>query len=452
MKHKDWVLVAEDDAQARKTLCALLEEEGFGVIAASNGCEALDIIGSHPLEAVVLDVRMPHMDGLTVLREMRNLPRPPAVLVMTAYGNSSTAIEAMTLGAFDYLLKPIDSDELFIQLRRAIENRQRLEELAVFRAEQPQSMADEMVGSGPVMQRVYKQIGQVAITNSTVLVRGETGTGKELIAEAVHRHSTRADRRFVKVNCASIPDTLLEAELFGHERGAFTGAVQRRIGKFEFADRGSIFLDEIGELSLSTQAKLLRVLQEKTIERLGSNLTIPLDIRVLAATHRDLESAVRAGSFREDLYYRLKVVTIEAPALRERREDIPELAQELLSRCGRRLGTGAAQLTTEALTELSHREWRGNVRELEHCLEHALVRSRGGVITAEHLAQENTAPAISVGDGLPLESGLHECVRHLEKILIQRALARTNGNRTRAAELLKVNRRLLYEKLREFGL
>jgi len=358
----------------------------------------------------------------------------------------------MTLGAFDYLLKPVDTDELLIQLRRAIENRQRLEELDIYRPAEPELPDRSLVGSSPVMQRLYKLIGQVAATDSTVLIQGETGTGKELIARALHNHSARAERRFVGVNCVSLPEPLLEAELFGHERGAFTGAAQRRIGRFEFAHRGTIFLDEVGEFSPSTQARLLRVLQERTIERLGANATIPVDIRVIAATHRDLEAEVRQGRFREDLYYRLKVVTIHAPALRDHREDIPELSQELIRRCASRLGVERAPLTEEALRELTNRDWPGNVRELEHCLEHALILARGGPILPEQLAPASAVLARSCFDGLPLELGMHECVRQLERALIERALARTGGNRTRAAELLKINRRLLYEKLRDFGL
>jgi DNA-binding NtrC family response regulator len=302
------------------------------------------------------------------------------------------------------------------------------------------------------MQKLYKLLGQVAPTDSTVLIRGESGTGKELIARAIHEHSPRSQRRMVKVNCASIPDTLLEAELFGHERGAFTGAAQRRIGKFEFADGGTIFLDEIGELTPSTQSKLLRVLQERSIERLGSNMAIPLDIRILAATNRDLEEAVRTGGFREDLYYRLNVVSLEAPPLRRRRDDIPELARHLLRRSAARLRLPAPALSPEACGILAQREWPGNVRELEHCLERALILSHGGVIGPEHVEGFDRRPTGDPFDDLPLENGLHQTVARLERRMIERALEQAAGNRTRAAEILKINRRLLYDKLHEFGL
>jgi DNA-binding NtrC family response regulator len=450
MKHKGSILIAEDEQQAREALCALLEDEGYRVVTAAEGAEASRLLSQAGVDAAVLDIRMPGKDGLALLREVREQPRAPAVIIMTAYGNSAAAIEAMTLGAFDYITKPINVAELLIQIERAIEGRRRALELEAYRAEQTESPAWELIGNSPAMQRLYKQIGQVAPTDSTVLIHGESGTGKELIARAIHEHSTRKHRRLVKVNCASIPDTLLEAELFGHERGAFTGAAQRRIGRFEFADGGTIFLDEIGELSASTQAKLLRVLQERTIERLGSNLAIPLDIRILAATNRDLEQAIASGAFREDLYYRLNVVTIEAPPLRAHREDIPELARSLLGRSAARLRLPRPALAPEACRLLREREWPGNVRELEHCLERGLILSHGGLITEDHLAPA-ARPSGDPFDAVPLEEGLHEAVRRLERRMIERALAQAGGNRTQAASILRINRRLLYDKLREFG-
>lgn len=451
MKRRGSVLVAEDEPQARESLRALLEEEGYTVRCAADGLEAARLLEEESVDAALIDIRMPGKDGLALLRQIRGCARPPAALIMTAYGSSSVAIEAMTLGAFDYLTKPINFAELVIQLERALEQRRRAEELEEYRTEETAALEAEMVGASAAMQRLYKLIGQVAPTDSTVLIRGESGTGKELIARAIHRHSPRAGRRLVKVNCASIPETLLEAELFGHERGAFTGAAQRRIGKFEYAAGGTIFLDEIGELAPSTQGKLLRVLQEHIIERLGSNVTIPLDVRVIAATNRDLEKAVREGAFREDLYYRLNVVTITAPPLRERAEDIPELARCLVQRAAARLRLAAPALTAEAVEALLRRSWPGNVRELEHGLERALILSRGAPILPEHLEAEPPAGG-SPYDLVPLEEGFHGAVAGLERRLIERALAAAGGNRTRAAELLRINRRLLYDKLREHGL
>lgn len=452
MKNRGFVLVAEDEPQARRALCALLEEEGYRVLGVADGCEAAELLAREPLDAAILDIRMPGKDGLAVLEELRAQPSPPPVLIMTAYGSSDVAIQAMALGAYDYLTKPINFEELLIQLERAIENRRRAAELELYRAQEQAAQASEMVGDSPAMQRLYKLIGQVAPADSTVLITGESGTGKELIAEAIHRHSPRAGARLVKVNCAAIPETLLEAEMFGYERGAFTGALERRIGKFEFAAGGTIFLDEIGDLTLSTQAKLLRVLQDRVIERLGSNVTIPVDVRVLAATNRDLAEEVRQGRFREDLYYRLSVVVLRAPPLRERREDIPALAQFLLRRTAVRLKLPVPVISPEALEWLKAQTWPGNVRELEHCLERALVLSRGGLLTTQHLeAAAPPAPADPF-DAVRLEEGFHAAVERLERRLIERALAQAGGNRSRAAELLKINRRLLYDKMRQYGL
>jgi DNA-binding NtrC family response regulator len=371
---------------------------------------------------------------------------------MTAYGTSAAAIEAMALGAFDYLTKPLNFEELRIQLQRAIEDRRRTSELEAYKIEEDAQQESEFVGSGPAMQKLYKLIGQISVTDSTVLIRGESGTGKEVVARAIHRHSLRGTRRMVKVNCASIPETLLEAELFGHERGAFTGASQRRIGKFEYAAGGTLFLDEIGDLAPSTQVKLLRVLQDHCIERLGSNITIPLDVRILAATNCDLEQAVRDGRFREDLYYRLNVVSIQIPSLRQRREDILELSNFLLRRSAARLKMQVPAISDEAKELLRNGDWPGNVRELEHCLERALILSRSGVILTEHIALSSGLPAANPIEAFPIEEGLHSAVAKLEHQLIERALTAAGGNRTRAAEILKINRRLLYDKLREYGL
>lgn len=452
MSRKASVLIAEDEARARETLRALLEDEGYEVTCAADGQEASLALMQGAVDAALLDIRMPKKDGLAVLRDLHGQQHSPAVLVMTAYGTSAAAIEAMALGAFDYLTKPLNFDEVLIQLERALENRRRSRELEAYRSEESAAAEAEMVGNSPPMQGLYKLIGQVAPTDSTVLIRGESGTGKELVARAIHRHSRRSQRRMVVVNCASIPETLLEAELFGHERGAFTGAIQRRIGKFEFADGGTIFLDEVGELSPATQAKLLRVLQEHSIERLGSNLPIRVDVRILAATNRDLEDAVRKGEFREDLYYRLKVVALHVPPLREREEDIPELTHFLLRRCATRLNLRESALSREAMDYLARQKWPGNVRELEHCLERALILSRGGLITPGQLDSGALDSGDDVLDKVPLEEGFHQTVSRLERRLIERALAQTEGNRSRAAELLKINRRLLYDKMKEFGL
>jgi two-component system response regulator AtoC len=453
MSERPRILIAEDDTRARDYLGTLLEDEGYTVKTAADGSEAWRLLVEERFAGLLLDVQMPGKDGLTILRELPALARPPAVLVMTAYGSSAVAIEAMKLGAYDYLTKPLHLDELLIQLGRAVAARAEALELEAYRSDARIEDEPSLVGASPAMQQVYKLIGQVAPTSSTVLIRGESGTGKELVAKALHAHSSRRDRPLVSVNCAAIPETLLEAELFGHEKGAFTGALGRRRGRFELAEGGTIFLDEIGELSAATQVKLLRVLQDRVVERLGSEHSTRLDVRVIAATSRDLEHAVKEGAFREDLYYRLNVVTIALPPLRERRPDIPELAEHLLRKLTRDRRLASGGLSAGALERLTTHDWPGNVRELEHSLERALILSRGGRIAPEHLGLSTDSPLASdLFAGVPLEKGMHEAVAELERCLIERALALAGGNRTRAAQILKINRRLLYDKLQEFGI
>ena len=444
------ILIAEDERTARTSLAGLLETEGFRVLTAENGTEALSLLLSEEPEAAILDIRMPGMDGLTVLRRAREGGSDSALIVMTAQGDSSTAIDAMKLGAFDYVSKPLDFKVLLTQVQRAIEQRRLARELRATPGAGPvPGISKTMVGHSPAMQHVYKLIGQVATSDATVLVRGESGTGKELVVNAIHHNSARAKGPLIKVNCASIPETLLESELFGHEKGAFTNALFRRIGRFEEANKGTLFLDEIGEMAPALQSKLLRALQERIIERLGSNTPVPVDIRLVTATSRDLERAVNEGSFREDLYYRLNVVMIPLPALRDRRQDIPALVQYFLNRGGSRVS-----ITATALALLCDHHWPGNVRELENVVERTLVLARSGVITEDEI-QLRTRPEPADrkwSDLAPLVDGLKTNVAVLEKALIERALRQAQGNKTRAAEILGVHRRLLYEKIREYGL
>ena len=444
------ILIAEDERTARTSLAGLLETEGFRVLTAENGTEALSLLLTEEPEAAILDIRMPGMDGLTVLRRAREGGSDSALIVMTAQGDSSTAIDAMKLGAFDYVSKPLDFKLLLAQVERAIEQRRLARELKAAPSAGPvAAISKTMVGHSPAMQHVYKLIGQVATSDATVLVRGESGTGKELVVNAIHHNSARAKGPLIKVNCASIPETLLESELFGHEKGAFTNALFRRIGRFEEANKGTLFLDEIGEMAPALQSKLLRALQERIIERLGSNTPVPVDIRLVTATSRDLERAVNEGSFREDLYYRLNVVMIPLPALQDRRQDIPALVQYFLNRSGSRVS-----ITAPALALLCDYHWPGNVRELENVVERTLVLARSGVITEDEIQLRTlTEPADRKwSDVAPLEEGLKANVAVLEKALIERALRQAQGNKTRAAEILGVHRRLLYEKIREYGL
>ncbi len=448
MKH---VLVAEDERAARTSLTALLEAAGLSVLAAEDGRTALSLLLQEEPDAALLDIRMPGLDGLEVLRRAREGGSDTAVIIMTAQGDSSAAIEAMKSGAFDYVAKPIDFDALLPQLRRAIQHR-RLAQNAAREAREsvePASPAPAMIGHSPAMQEVYKRIGQVATSEATVLVRGESGTGKELVVNAIHHNSSRAQGPLVKVNCASIPESLLESELFGHEKGAFTNALFRRIGRFEEANHGTLFLDEVGELAPALQAKLLRAVQERTIERLGSNVPIKVDLRLITATARNLEEAVSEGRFREDLYYRLNVVTITLPPLRERRQDIPLLVDFFLHRSGRQV-----TITPGALQKLCGYHWPGNVRELENTVERARVLAPGGIIDdAEiQLQQRPESGGAHWTDGVPLEEGWKKCLSAVERSLIERAMVLAGGNKSKAAELLGIHRRFLYEKLREFGL
>jgi two-component system, NtrC family, response regulator AtoC len=444
------VLVAEDEDAARTSLVALLESEGFRVLAARDGLEALSLTLHEEPHAVLLDIRMPGLDGLSVLRQALAGGSHSAFLVMTAFGDSGTAIEAMKLGAFDYLSKPLEFQHVLAQLKRALEHR-RLSQNAKASAPEVLGVSSlAMVGYSPPMQRVYKLIGQVAASDATVLVRGESGTGKELVVNAIHENSSRARGPLLKVNCAAIPETLLESELFGHEKGAFTNALYRRIGRFEEAHGGTLFLDEIAELAPALQAKLLRAVQERSIERLGTNTPTPVDIRLVTATAKNLEQAVARGEFREDLYYRLNVVTIALPALRERKQDIPALVQHFLQR-----SKPAVSMTPAALGVLCEHHWPGNVRELENTIARALVLARGNVIDRDDILLLDDQQEKTTGrwtDLVPLQNGWKGNVDLLERALTERALAAAQGNKSRAAEILGIHRRLLYEKLRQFGM
>ncbi len=446
---KERILVAEDDRTARVSLVGLLEAEGFEVLSAETGTQAHSLLTSEEPDVALLDIRMPGLDGLTVLRSARADGLETPLIVMTAHGDSNTAIEAMKSGAFDYVLKPLDFHQLLPQIQRAIEHPRLARELSSLRTQvAADGVAAMMVGRSPAMQHVYKLIGQVADSDATVLIRGESGTGKELVVNAIHFNSRRSKGPLVKVNSASIPETLLESELFGHEKGAFTNAAFRRIGRFEEANGGTLFLDEIGELASALQSKLLRAIQERAIERLGSNAPIPVDIRLIAATARNLEQAIEEGEFREDLYYRLNVVTIQLPPLRERRQDIPALVQHFLNRSGRK-----GSITPQALATLDEYHWPGNVRELENTIERALVLAREGIVTKTEIQLRAPSERMNLHwtNLVPLEIGWQASLSELEKSLIERALRQAQGNKSRAAELLGIHRRLLYEKMREYG-
>ena len=381
------VLVVDDEADIRTLLKDLLSEEGYTVRLGKSGAEAIEQIAKDLPDLVMMDVKLPDQDGIGVLRQLKREHPELEVIVMTAFGGSSTAIKAMEHGAYDYVTKPFDIDDLLATLKRVFEHADMSSEVSALRLElgKREAERERIVGSSKPMLEVFKLIGKVAPSDATVLITGESGTGKELIAEALHRASKRNPHPLIKVSCAALPETLLETELFGHEKGSFTGAMTMRKGRFETANKGTIFLDEIGEMTPGTQTKLLRILQEREFERIGSNVPIKIDIRVITATNRNLAEQVDKGKFREDLYYRLNVIHIHMPPLRDRKEDIPLLVEHFLVKYRHSPGAIPTTISEEAIQKLVAYDWPGNVRELENAIERAVVLSRGNPITNEHL-------------------------------------------------------------------
>jgi len=443
------ILIIEDERPALQALTLLLSDENYEVLQADRGQNGLIIAREEEPDLVLLDIRLPDMNGLQVLEHIRQEGLDSAVIIMTADTTSSNAIQATQLGAFDYIAKPINDEHLLILIRRALEYRNLDREIRKLRPTPPPQLLSGFVGHGAAMQEVYKLIGRVTASDANVLVSGESGTGKELVADAIHKFGRRASGPLVKVNCAAIPESLLEAELFGHEKGAFTSAHVRRIGRFEQADKGTVFLDEVAELSPALQAKLLRVIQERTIERLGSNTAISVDFRLIAATAQDLVASVASGKFREDLYYRLNVLTIALPPLRDRREDIPFLVQRFLGRSERPL-----TIRKDALDRIMSHHWPGNVRELENVITRAVVLASGGTITPEciQFAGRSSTDAASWLEQIPYRDGYWQVIRQVEAQLVKAALGEAQGNKAEAARILGIQRRLLYEKLSELGL
>jgi two-component system, NtrC family, response regulator AtoC len=452
------ILVADDDASIRSLLKQLLADEGFAVLEASTGVEVVDKVKEASPDLVIMDVRMPELDGIEALSRVKATNPKTAVLIMTAFGSSNAAIRAMELGAFDYITKPFELDKISHSVKRVLDYQDLTQEVEVLRDEISTLVQTErIVGNSPAMQEVYKTIGKVAKADATVLITGESGTGKELVAEALHFNSNRRSGPMVKVSCAALPETLLEAELFGHEKGSFTGALTQRRGRFEMADKGTIFLDEIGEMTVPTQTKLLRVLQERKIERIGSSLPIKVDIRIIVATNKDLQKQVEQNRFRDDLYYRLNVINIHMPPLRDRKEDIPSLVEHFLAKHRYSATAQPAAISEEAIRRLMEYNWPGNVRELENVIERAVVLSRGQIITSrelpfgDHEAGEGEEGE-TADDAKADSSFFKKSVAQFEKDLIMKALRDANGNRSKAAEMLGIYRRLLYAKIKEYGL
>ncbi|HEY3068041.1 MAG TPA: sigma-54 dependent transcriptional regulator [Methylomirabilota bacterium] len=465
------ILIADDEDSLRWVLEKGLQQAGYEVVAVKDGPAAVRTFEAEPFDLAFLDVRMPGLDGLSALARLREARPDALVVIMTAHGTMDTAIQAMQRGAYDYLAKPFDLDEVLLLAERALTAGRLTQEVARLRTGLQEVWEfGALIGRHPRMQDVYKTIGRIAATDVTVLLRGESGTGKELVARAIHHYSRRAGRPFVAVSCAAIPATLLESELFGHERGAFTDAKERKLGKMELAHGGTLFLDEIGDMPVELQTKLLRALQERTIERVGGADPVRTDVRVLAATNRDLETLMRDGRFREDLYYRLNVVMLNLPPLRERRRDIPLLVDHLLAKHAPELGERG--VAPEALDRLVGHDWPGNVRELENVIQRAMVMATNGVILPEHLPIGPVSAAASVAVDATLEEiierKLIQCVQGLrehssarlyelmlglvEKPLLRAVLRETGGNQVRAAQILGINRNTLRKKLTEHGI
>jgi two-component system nitrogen regulation response regulator GlnG len=464
------VLIVDDDESVRWVLKKALEKEGIQTVLAKDAHEGFRVLDSDRIDLVLMDIRMPGMNGLDALDRMKQEGKDVAVVIMTAQATMQNAIEAMRRGAYDYITKPFDLNEVSILVKKALDVRRLSQEVDTLRAEVREKYEGGLVGQTPAMQEIYKTIGRVAESDATVLIHGESGTGKELVARAIHYHSKRAGRPFVAVNSAAIPSELLESELFGHEKGAFTGAVARKIGKFEAAAGGTLFLDEIGDMSLSLQGKLLRVLQEREFERVGGTEPIRTDVRVIAATHHTLEKMVRENRFREDLFYRLNVIQINIPPLRKRKEDIIPLAEHFLQKHQAGMGGMKKAFTPETMKVLRAYDWPGNVRELENAVQRAVTLAQGDKIFPDALPQQLFKPGLGITISFEnfLEEKLSDLVDRLggldqgdiydlvmqrvEKPLITFVLRKTEGNQVRAANLLGINRNTLRKKIKELGI
>lgn len=445
------ILIIDDDAPMRFFLAEAMRKEGYACEEAASGREGLEKLGGGNTPVVLLDLKMPGMGGLEVLKEIRRIDPEAPVLIVTAFGTKEAALEAVRQGAYDFFTKPVDLEEMRVVVRRAAERARLQAEVRSLREEVLSlSPFEGLVGEGKAMQEVFALIHRVAESDVTVLITGESGTGKELVARTIHAKSGRASGPFIQVNCAAIPETLLDAELFGHEKGAFTGADRQRTGKFEAADSGTIFLDEIGDMSLAMQAKTLRVLQEHAFERVGGTKTIRSDFRLIAATNKDLLKAVQEGQFREDLYYRLHVVPIHLPPLRERMEDLPLLITFLMRRYGEKMGKAVRELAPEALRLFYDYPWPGNVRELENVIQRGMVLAKGDVIR-----EEDVAGTLQQGHGsgeVESPATLTNAVEEREKAVLLEVLQRHRWKRQEAAEALGITRRTLFNKMKKYGL
>lgn len=454
------ILIVDDEEGVCDLLVDVLEDAGYETMVVYNARDALKTLDSNTPDTVLLDIKLPDADGIELMGEIKKMGIHVPVILMTAFGTTEIAIQAMKQGAHDYLNKPLNLDELLITVEKAVRMQQLVSEVATLREELDSDIdyVDSLIGQSRHMQDIFKLIGRVADSDITVLLQGESGTGKEVVARAIHSNSRRSNRPFIKINCATIPENLIESELFGHERGAFTGAVNQKPGKFELAHNGTVFLDEIGELSLNTQVKLLQVLQEKEFERIGSTRSIKIDVRILTATNRDLKKFVEEGRFREDLYYRINVVNIKLPPLRERKEDIQLLFNYFLKKFSLKYNKKITGISHGAVAVIAGYNWPGNVRELKNVCEQAAVMSRSSVITPDDLPLGKNGEMIagnggsnvhvSINDNRPLK----EIMADIERKVILKALNDNNWNRQETARTLNLNRRSLYDKMKEYNL
>lgn len=448
------ILLIDDEENFRHMLSVILKKRGYDVETASSGTEGLKKIDTAAFDTVLCDIRMPQMDGLEFLKEAQRAGCESTIIMMSAYGTLDTAIEAMKLGAYDYISKPFKPDEIILTLRKA-EERERLrrENLFLKREVQKEYSFENIISKNERMRQIFDTIRKVAKYKSTILIEGESGTGKELVAKAIHFNSDRADNPFVPVNCGAIPENLLESELFGHTKGSFTNAVRTKKGLFEEADEGTMFLDEIGELPLQLQVKLLRVLQDGEMRRIGDSRPIKIDVRIIAATIKDLDREVREGKFRDDLFYRLNVLPMKIPPLKERKEDIPLLVDHFINKYTRELNKPIEGITPDALNCLMYYGWNGNVRELENVIERAIVLTESSQIQVENLPAEIQSPREeSKLNLLNDELSIKKASRYLEIDLIRKALQKTKGNHTHAAKLLEISHRALLYKIKEYGI
>ena len=447
------ILIVDDEPGVRTALGGVLRDEGYNVEAVASGEECLERVTRRSVDLILLDVWLPGMDGLATFARLRERQVDAQVVLISGHGNIESAVRAIKMGAFDFVEKPLSLDKTVLVVANALRQRRLEAENRALRAQVDRTQTQTMVGDSYAMNQLKEQVAMAAPTNGRVLIYGENGTGKELVARTIHALSRRKSAQFVEVNCAAIPEELIESELFGHVRGAFTGAVENRRGKFEVADGGTIFLDEIGDMSLKTQAKVLRVLQEQTMEPVGGTNRIRVDARVLAATNKDLQAEIKAGHFREDLYFRLNVIPIFVPPLRERQEDIPLLADHFMAEFSREYGRRLKRFDTDAVAVLQQYAWPGNVRELRNVIERLMIMVPGDAISASDLGFLNVTPAARADTAQPAgRSTLHEARDNFERELILRTLGEQQGNMSRTADVLGVERSNLYRKMKAFGI